>query len=193
MSSGLLVPVLGAVGSGKSTLVKELMRVFKSKGLDALAFDVQTLQVPLATEPALRDALAAGRLVLLDVGAACLDGVDVSCWQPDTLLDQREIRLCTLLMSMDLVWLSGVLPEFARQAERDDEALRQVLQKLALPFAVVAGVGRARVDHALAVIEHQLDQAQREMRAAQSPRWRWFCDNCDDGECEQHWLTRSRS
>ena len=28
---------------------------------------------------------------------------------------------------------------------------------------------------------------------AGASRWRWFCDNCDDGECEQHWLTRAVS
>ncbi|MBI2732116.1 MAG: hypothetical protein HYX44_02020, partial [Aquabacterium sp.] len=50
----------------------------------------------------------------------------------------------------------------------------------------------ARVNHALSVIEHLLDEPARQQRNQGGTRWRWFCDNCDDGECEQHWLPRQR-
>jgi nicotinamide riboside kinase len=97
----------------------------------------------------------------------------------------------TLLTSLDLAWTAdGLQRDGPHVREPVDALIRSALQRTGLPYAVVAGQGIARIQHALSGIEHLLDTPARQARAASSPRWRWFCDNCDDGECEQHWLTR---
>ena len=46
-----------------------------------------------------------------------------------------------------------------------------------------------RLASALSVVEHLLDAPERAARTQGQPRWRWVCESCDDGDCEQqHWL-----
>ena len=93
------------------------------------------------------------------------------------------------LTSLDLAWTAdGLQRDGPHVREPVDQLIRQALQHHQLPYKVVAGRGVARVQHALLAIEHLMDAPQRQLRAASSPRWRWYCDHCDDGECEQHGL-----
>jgi hypothetical protein len=62
--------------------------------------------------------------------------------------------------------------------------LRRAMFKQGVSYTPVWGQGQARVDQALAVVAHALDEAQRLARGARVPRWRWVCQDCDDGGCE---------
>mgnify|MGYP006204355555 CR=1 FL=1 len=117
----------------------------------------------------------------------------------DYIFDDRSLYECalrdhaqadlTLLTSLDLAWTAdGLQRDGPHVREPVDQLIRQALQHHQLPYNVVAGRGVARVQHALSAIEHLMDAPQRQLRAASSPRWRWYCDHCDDGECEQHGL-----
>lgn len=65
-----------------------------------------------------------------------------------------------------------------------EDELRRALYRAELPYVPLWGEGAARQAQALMVIEHALDEPARLTRASRGPRWRWLCDNCDDGGCE---------
>jgi hypothetical protein len=66
--------------------------------------------------------------------------------------------------------------------------LRKAMFKQGVPYTPVWGQGSARVDQALAVVAHALDESSRLARSAAAPRWRWVCQDCDDGACEHESL-----
>ena len=207
-----VVALLGAGGTGKTTLARELARILSSRGLDAVMvpeaprlFHEAHGRWPLAAELAavaaeqtrlIDAAREAHRIVLADT-TALMTAIhaerrfgDASLYPTAQRDHARQIGM-TLLTSLDIAPTAGHPPseEDVRMAESLDSAIRTALQRMGAPFAVVAGQeGAARIQHALAAIEHLLDAPARQARAAASPRWKWFCENCDDGECEQHWL-----
>jgi hypothetical protein len=67
-------------------------------------------------------------------------------------------------------------------------AWRQALAHLNWPHAVLTGDARQQVQLALQMVRHDLARARRRSETNHAPRWRWVCADCDDGECEQHWL-----
>ncbi len=207
--SGLVVGLVGAESTGKTVLATELARVLQSRGLDAVMIPEALRdfcdrhartprvdeQVAIAVEQTrrIRDASRQHQVVLADTTALMTavysDFVfgDASLY-PQALQDHAEADI-TLLTSLDLAWRSdGIQRDGEHVREPVDALIRQALQSAGLGYAVVAGQGARRVDHALAAIEHRLDAPARQARAEQGPRWRWFCDRCDDGECEQHWF-----
>ncbi len=210
---GQVIALLGAESTGKTTLAHELARVLAARGLDAVMvpealrlFCDQQGRTPLQHEQAMiateqtrliEQARQAHHIVLADT-TALMTAVYSELIFRDTslyaqaLIDHAQVQ-STLLMSLDLAWTAdGLQRDGPHVREPVDGLIRSVLQGAGQGYAVVAGHGTARVDHALSVIEHLLDEPARQQRNAGAPRWRWFCDNCDDGECEQHWLTRQR-
>lgn len=210
--SGLIVALVGAESTGKSSLAQELTRVLTGRGLDAVMvpevlreFCDQHGRTPLAHEQAdlalmqtRRIQAAADRhaVVLADTTALMIavysDYIfDDRSLYAQALQDHARADL-TLLTSLDLAWTpDGWVRDGPHVREPVDTLIRQALQGHGLAYQVVAGRGIARVRHGLAAVEHLLDAPQRALRASSSPRWRWFCDHCDDGECEQHWLPRA--
>lgn len=213
--SGHLIAVLGAAGTGKTTLARELMRILAARGMDAVMVPQTWREViepssasqrldewrAMAAEQTrlIAEARAAHRLVLADTTALMLAlETDAPPLREQALRDHAQVST-TLLMSLDLAWTKPATTNGQADAQADSQArtdtlIRQALQDARQPYAVVAGHGIARVEHALSLIDHWLDAPARQTRLATTagPRWRWFCDNCDDGECEQHWLTRQR-
>lgn len=210
---GRVIAVLGAESTGKTSLVAALAEVLRGRGLDVetvpealrLFCDRQGRtphareQAGLAQEQsAWIDAAARHHALVLTDTTALMTAVysevifgDGSLY-PDALEAHGRSHL-TLLMATDLPWVpDGLMRDGPQVRERVDAALRAALQRAALPHAVVMGLGDRRVGQALSVIDHLLEAPERAARAARAPRWRWYCDNCDDGECEQHWLTRAR-
>jgi nicotinamide riboside kinase len=208
-----VIALLGAESTGKTTLARELTRILASRGLDAVMVPEALRlfcdahgrtpkpheQVGIAAEQTrlIETARQSHRIVLADTTALMpaiysdLLFADPSLYTQAEQDHQQQIGM-TLLTSLDLAWTpDGLQRDGPHVREPVDALIRAALQSGGQPYALVAGVGIARVQHALSSIEHLLDAPARQARAASSPRWRWFCDNCDDGECEQHWLPRS--
>ncbi|TAK93929.1 MAG: ATPase [Aquabacterium sp.] len=212
MNAGRVITLLGAESTGKSTLAIELARVMSSRGVDAVMVPEalrlfcehhgrtpqQHEQADIAAEQTrlIEQARASHQVVLADTSALMI------AVYSDYIFGDRSLYAsalkahapcdATLLMSMDLAWAAdGFVRDGEHAREPVDGLVRAALQGAGLSYNVVAGHGIARVNHALSVIDHLLDAPARQQRQAGAPRWRWFCDNCDDGECEQHWLPRS--
>jgi len=208
-----LIVLLGAESTGKTTLARELTRILSSRGLDAVMvpealrlFCDRIGRTPLAHEQAgiaaeqtrsIEAARAEHQIVLADTSALTIAVYSDYLFDDQSLYTQAERDQAqasmTLLTSLDLAWTAdGLQRDGPHVREPVDALIRSALQRIDQPYAIVAGQGVLRIQHALSAIEHLLDAPQRQARAAMSPRWRWFCDNCDDGECEQHWLPRAR-
>jgi hypothetical protein len=183
-TSGLVVGLIGASQTGKTALAQELARVLTAKGMEVRLIPDDggsSRAVGLRTQQ--QDILAARashQLVLIDNLQLTAPGANAP-----TALGVDLI----LLMSVDLLWTQAYTGNVSQQ-EALDSCLRQHLHAQALPYVVVAGQRVSRLQHALAAVEHLIDGPTRKAQGAGKPRWRWFCDNCDDGECEQHWLPR---
>ncbi|MDE2401746.1 MAG: ATP-binding protein [Burkholderiales bacterium] len=211
--SGRILALTGAESTGKTTLARELARVLAGRGLDAVMvpealrdFCDQHGRTPTAAEQAaiaaeqtrrIQEAAIRHALVLADTTALMTAVYSELIFQDLSLYEQAERDHAqvsmTLLMSLDLVWTpDGLQRDGPHVREPVDTLIRASLARMQHPYAVVAGQGIARIQHGLSAIEHLLDTPQRQQRAALSPRWRWFCENCDDGDCEQHWLAGGR-
>lgn len=208
---GQIIAIIGAESTGKTWLARELARVLGARGVDAVMvgevlreFCDHHGRTPQAHEQAgiaaeqtrrIRQAAQTHAVVLADTTALSTAVYSELIFQdhslyPRAISDHAEAAM-TLLTAMDLPWVADGLQRDGPHVRRPvDELLRQVLLRARAPFAVVSGQGVARIDQALGMVEHVLDEPRRRERAASGPRWRWFCDNCDDGECEQHWLSR---
>jgi nicotinamide riboside kinase len=206
---GRLVAVVGAESTGKTTLVRSLCERLTAQGHDVAVVD-ETLrhfcevhgrtphvheQLELANDHTRRIEAARRRhaLVLADTTALMtavysdLVFADASLY-PTGVAAHRSAHM-TLLMALDLPWVAdGWLRDGAHVRDPVDRLVRRQLMDHGLPFSVVSGTGEARVRMALSAIEHVLTAPDRAERARLQPRWRWVCENCDDGECEQHWL-----
>lgn len=210
----LVIGVVGAESTGKTLLVKELGRTLRERGLQVVTVpealrlfcdrEGRTPRVDeqraIAEEQTRSIAAAAerGAIVLADT-TALMTAVYSEVIFADTSLHAQalaEHSRCdlTLLTALDLPWVpDGIVRDGPQVREAVDTCLRRLLQEGGVAHALVMGKGLRRQANALSSIEHLLDAPARRQRQAGSSRWRWFCDNCDDGECEQHWLTRAAS
>jgi nicotinamide riboside kinase len=207
-----VIAILGAESTGKSTLARELTRILRDRGMDAALvpeylrhFCEVHGRTPSAHEQAaiaqaqreqIAQARAAHAIVLADTTALMTAVYSHHLFQDRSLYaqalsDHRDVD-ATLLMSLDLAWTAdGIQRDGPHVREPVDSLIRNALQGAGLGYSVVAGHGIARMAHALSVIEHLLDEPARQWRANMGRSgWRWFCDHCDDGECEQHALLR---
>jgi len=210
--SGLVFALVGAESTGKTTLAQELARRLQGAGRDAVVVPEylrlwceQTGRTPqpheqrhIAEEQTARIFAAAQQhdVVLADTTAL------MTAVYSEYLFDDRSLypmaeqahaqASLTLLTGLDLAWVSdGLQRDGAHVREPVDALVRAALWRMQAAHAVVTGQGEARVAQALALIVHELDGPRRAALQASQPRWRWVCPDCDDGECEQHWLPRS--
>lgn len=206
---GRLIAVVGAESTGKTTLVQRLFEHLTAQGHDVVVVD-ETLRhfcevqgrtpfaheqrdLALAHSQRIEAAKLQHAIVLADTTALMtavysdLIFSDRSLY--DTGVQAHRSAALTLLMALDLPWVAdGWMRDGAHVREPVDRRVREQLIRHGLPFSVVAGLGEARVAAALAAIEHLLSESERAALSRSQPRWRWVCEGCDDGECEQHWL-----
>jgi hypothetical protein len=216
MRARCLVQVLGASQTGKTRLVAELERHLAAQGrvvcTVATSFGA-SMQPPVRDEDHCLDRPEAHHAALQ---RACHSDVDLIIvempsqpWPSKHLgqsagntADQEGLSLLPsgdsssrpclrLLTSLDLAWQLGLSSEQRLAQEAQDECWRQWLAQQGLPFTIVAGTGEARSQHALATIEHWLRSDPAKPAARQRTGWRWYCQECGEGDCEQHWLTRA--
>ncbi len=207
-TQGTVVAVVGAESTGKTTLAHELAAVLQARGLDAVVvpealrdFCDQQGRTPQVHEQAgiafaqsrrIAEAACAHAIVLADTTALMIAVYSDYIFGDRTLYAQAEpdhaLADLTLLTSLDLPWVAdGVQRDGPHVREPVDALIRLSLVRTGTGFAVVQGEGRARVDHAMAAVQHVLDAPARLARPEGSgPRWRWVCERCDDGDCERH-------
>ncbi len=77
-----------------------------------------------------------------------------------------------------------ILDDTSKASIELEATLRHSLQQARCAYSVASGSAQARIEQVLMSIDHLLDAPQRLIRAANSPRWRWLCEKCDDGDCE---------
>lgn len=207
----LVVGILGAESTGKSTLAQQLAAEMQNRGASAAVvpevlreFCLAHGRTPFAHEQ--RDIaqeqsrrIEAARLqhsVVLADTTALITAVysdyifqDVSLYE-EALVDHRLVDL-TLLTALDLPWIEdGIQRDGAHVREPVDALIRAALTKGRLSHTVVSGHGEHRLASALVAVDHAMLLAQAKQSGTPRRPWRWICDKCDDGDCEQHWLPR---
>jgi HTH-type transcriptional repressor of NAD biosynthesis genes len=107
---------------------------------------------------------------------------------PMALAHLRQFDL-TLVMGMDLDWIAdGIQRDGPAMRQRVNTRLRQVLDAESIPYTVIYGTGRARVDCALQTIAHQTTPV--DLRPAKTTKpWAWNCEKCSDAQCEHRIFT----
>lgn len=209
---GIIVALVGAESTGKTTLAQGLTQTLAAQGLHATmvpevlrGFCEVHGRTPYPHEQAaiaqdqtrcIEEAAQAFDVVLADTTAL------MTAVYSDYLFDDRSLYAAalrdhaqaklTLLTALDLPWeVDGLIRDGAHVREPVDALIRQALASAHLPFSVVAGQGGHRLDQALLTVKQALSAAQRAQDNAARPKWRWVCEQCDDGDCEQHWLPRA--
>lgn len=92
-----------------------------------------------------------------------------------------ELRMATLNLLLATPVVPGQWRDASGQAcaHEVEDVLRKCMYQADIPYASIWGQGEARVTQALAVVRHALSAPTRT-----APKWRWMCQDCDDGACE---------
>ncbi|MDI1258968.1 ATP-binding protein [Aquabacterium sp.] len=212
VEQGIVIAIVGAESTGKTTLAFGLTQALLAEGVNAtmvpevlrefcddrgrtpypheqvgIARD-QTQRLVQSTQT--HDVVVADTTALMTAVYSDHLFNDQSLYA-QALIDHAFANL-TLLTALDLPWQAdGLQRDGAHVREPVDDLIRQHLLNAELPFSVVAGQGVHRLDQALLVVRQSLSATQRAQENAVRPRWRWVCERCDDGDCEQHWLPRA--
>ena len=203
----LVIAVLGAESTGKSTLSVALVQSLRACGLNAALVPeylrefcelrgrtpTQQEQIHIAREQTQRiDAAAQSHAVVVADTNALMTAV-----YSDKVFSDRSLYAyaqaahgdsLTLLTALDLPWLAdGIQREGPHVRGPVDALLRFALQHAGVTYNVVSGMGHARLQSALRCVAHAsgwplLNQSQHEDIQT---RWRGYCERCGDSTCEQ--------
>jgi HTH-type transcriptional regulator, transcriptional repressor of NAD biosynthesis genes len=195
----MIVTLLGAPNTGKSSLVQAIVRSLSDQGLDAIAandtlsaWKTQYGRWPQQHELAAFSALAQEQIahaatthrIVVTHTSALMVAVhsQYSFNDPSLLLHalamQRHIDI-TLVAGLDWPWLADERPP--RTAI--DTLLRSALVSEGIRFQTVYGLGTQRVQNALDCLAPALGLATPS-GAATTSKWTWVCDKCSDPVCE---------
>jgi len=204
-ASAIVIAILGAESTGKTTLAAALAARLAADTGRRTAWVAEYLRewcarvgrTPLAHEQAaiLRtqheriDAAAAAHDIVVCDTTGVMTAVYSGLLFGDRSLDapavarHRRIAL-TLLTAVDLPWVGDGF-----QRAPVDAALREVLQRERLPYAVIGGAGDERLARAVAAVQPLLartDGLFTRLAGERAPRpERWACSCCDVPEYEQ--------
>lgn len=155
------VAILGAPGTGKSTLERDLLASTNSPRQWQLLHDSAALQT---MEQRLLQA-------------------------PDEQTRQQAIAAHVLQpAAAELILLTALEPTpkatdfLPAQRQQLDESLRRALTQLRLPYALLYGSASTRCQAALQAIEVALREPIAYPK--QHSQWRWPCEKCSDPDCE---------
>ena len=210
MKRAFVIGIVGAESSGKTQLAQALRTRLAAEGLPA-ALIGETLrefceqqrrtprmaeQAAIAAEQTRRIAAAAlGHAAVVADTTALMTAVYSELVFGDASLyamAEQAHRRCdlTLLTALDLPWQAdGLQRDGAHVREPVDALIRAALQRMAQPFAVVAGSGDARLQSAWRAV-HQALRLPRadDVEESGSAKWHWRCERCGDADCERHLL-----
>jgi len=208
-SQGLVVAVLGAESTGKTTLAHQLAQRLAEQGHDAVVvhetlreFCEQQGRTPRADEQAglarqhsqrIADAAQRHQVVIADT-TALMTAVYSDLIFGDVGLYEQAMAFhgaacVTLLTALDLPWVPDGHQRDGPHVQRPvDDRVRRALMGADVSFSVVSGQGAARLDQALGVVQHALGAPAR-VQDASAPRWQWVCENCDDPQAHQAMVT----
>jgi len=201
--AGLVIAVVGAESTGKTTLAHQLAQALAEQGHDAVVVH-ETLrafcehhgrtprvdeQAAIAQEHSQRIEMAAQRhaVVIADTTALMTAVYSDLIFDDHSLyaqaLAQHQQAGVTLLTALDLPWVPDGHQRDGPHVQRPvDDRVRRALIGAGQAFTVVGGQGDSRVAQALAVVSHALNAPSRSERegAGAAPKWKWVCDDCDD-------------
>jgi nicotinamide riboside kinase len=214
MKRAFVIGIVGAESSGKTQLAQALQARLVAEDWPA-AMVAETLrefcdrhrrtprieeQAAIAIEQTRRIADAAtGHAAVVADTTALMTAV-----YSEIVFDDRGLyamaeqahRRCdlTLLTALDLPWQAdGLQRDGAHVREPVDALIRSALQRMAQPFAVVAGSGDARLRSAWRAVRFALHLAHAEAGAVAA--WQRRCERCGEAACERHlppaWLPRA--
>ena len=206
MKRGFVIGIIGVESSGKTLLAQSLRDRLVAEGKDA-ALVAETLRefcevqgrTPRLDEQAqiagiqtrrIEAAAAAHAFVVADTTALMIAVYSDFVFGDRGLYAQaeRDHRHCdlTLLTALDLPWQpDGLQRDGPQVREPVDALIRAALQRMGLPYVVVAGIGDARLESAWSAVRHAL-RPPREDGAPSA--WHHICERCGDPNCERHLL-----
>jgi nicotinamide riboside kinase len=202
-----VIALLGAESTGKTTLAQALA--------DALSIDGRRIalvpeylrefcelhgrtprreeQAHIAAEQSHRIELAARThdLVIADTTALMIavysDMVfgDTSLYAGAEAVHRETCKL-TLLTALDLPWRAdGLQRDGPHVREPVDRLVRAALARSRTSYSVVFGEGEARLQAALASVQHtSLPPNDTDESGLGPARWHWHCERCSDPACE---------
>ncbi len=206
MTTPLVVALLGAESTGKTTLAHELGQALAAQGHRCAVVPEylrefcnrhvrtprQDEQRAIAAEQTRRIAAAASEhgIVIADTTAMMIAVYSDHVFGDTSLYAQAQAdhARCglTLLTALDLPWRpDGLQRDGPQVREPVDARVRAALMREGLPWSVVFGSGTARLQAALACVQRALAPPPAVEEAA---RWHWFCERCGDAHCERHRL-----
>ncbi len=226
MAEPLVIAIVGAESTGKTALAAALAeRVAVETGLRSTwvpeHLRLWCQQAGRTPRPDEQAAIAAAQRDAIEAAAAAHDVVVADTtplmtavysrmlFADDTLtapaLAWQGRCALTLLTALDLPWVADGLQRDGPQVRAPvDAQLRGLLGRSGLPWAVVGGVGEARVEQALNALVPLLrpvlrgrDIPRRGLLTrwtasapaeAAGPAWHTWCERCSDPECERRLL-----
>lgn len=204
MTRGFVVGLLGAPGTGKSSLASELARALSDAGERAVLLpdplresceghrrSPRADELPrLAHEQSLRMAAAAALhdIVVADTTALMIavhnEQVHGDRGLYSSALGAQAACDLTLLTALDLPFEDAE----ARMRESVDALLRAALRRASVAYSVVTGRGPQRLDNALRAVRRTRGIGMAQADAESDRPWHWVCERCSDAACERHLL-----
>ena len=175
ITRAITIAVVGAESTGKTTLAADLAAALAAQTGCRVAWVPEQLRewcersgrTPQVHEQAsiLRaqheriDAAAGAHDIVVCDTTALMTAVYSRIFFGDRSLDERAATLhrrrvaATLLTDIDLPWVADGLQRSGPQVQQPvDDALRELMQTRCIDYAVVSGVGEARLQHAMAAV-----------------------------------------
>jgi nicotinamide riboside kinase len=209
------IALLGAAGTGKTTLAAELAADLRERGRNAVAVPEVLRewcasegrtprpdeQLAIAHEQERRvDAAATQADVVVADTTALMVAIRAGLQSGHGALHrfalERQRRYdATLLTGLDLACATDGVQRDAASRTEVDALVREHLQRAGVPYQVVYGQGPQRLRSCLQALAASglLPDRPRDgatMEKAGGAGWVWTCDKCSDPACEHRLFTR---